>query len=151
MNNQDEFILNEAYQEAMSLIFRRPKKQQKIYPLYYHFSLPAKQRKKDSKYWHDFYIEENAFLQRIYPYFTDSLRQRDAPIQNHSALSRLSIEDTTLKSILRQIENNKSLFQNQIDWEFYNTFLSFCTRICKDFKRKNFKVNICLISKEKIF
>ena len=151
MNNSDEIMLNEAFQEAMTLIFRRPKKQQKIYPRYYQFSLSAETKRKDSKYWHEFYIEEKTFLKQIYPYFTKHFPKTNTTNHTNSDLFFLSIENTTLSSILRQIEIDKPLFKNQIDWEFYNTFLSFCSRICKDFEGENFKINICLISKEKIF
>ena len=60
--------VNRAYDKAMELIFRRPKKDGTKYPLYYRFSISKILRTRKSKIWHQFYIEADTFMKWLFPH-----------------------------------------------------------------------------------
>lgn len=152
--------LNKSYDAAMELIFRRPRRKQKMYPLYYRFSLPENFQKKEAKIWHQFYIEANTFMKWIFPYLTNSenisvikesfvrliiLNQKDFEILCETFRTK-ELEPLKEKSEETQI------CAHQKKWEFCNTFLSYTNRIREDYGILNsiYEIEITLISADKV-
>ncbi len=132
---------NLAYEKANMWIVRIPKSGEN----YYKFTPYQVEYDKN---WHCFYVLKEAFDEYLEPYFDDYLCYNNvfysgvmridklhmtrllAPIVNDK-LPKLS--EKCLNRIRPLDCCSKEEYDNEVLWEFYNTFISFLQRVYKDF------------------
>ena len=151
-------VMNQAYDEAMELIFRRPRKKQRIYSLYYCFSLPEKFQTKEAKFWHQFYVEAETFNNWIFPHLSKpgkNLNMTESFVQsitlNHKDFEILceTFRTKELEPLKENLEETQ-ICAHQKKWEFCNTFLSYTNHIREDYKNSVFEISITLISADRV-
>lgn len=150
--------VNRAYDKAMELIFRRPKKDGTKYPLYYRFSISKILRTRKSKIWHQFYIEADTFMKWLFPHIPQPGKSQKStgPYARQIILNKTEFEILCEKVKTKELEplieksEETQICAYQKKWTFCNTFLSYTNRIRRDYKGKNFKIKVSLISADRV-